>query len=83
MQGVQYHLIDIGIALEHIALKAVELELGTCYIGWFNAKAIKNLLKLPVNWKVECLLTIGYPAEVPELSKRKEINEICRFNQSI
>jgi nitroreductase len=80
IQGVEYHLIDMGIALEHIALKAVELGLGTCYIGWFNAKSIKKLLKLPLNWKVECLLTIGYPAEIPEPTKRKDISEICRFN---
>lgn len=80
IQGVEYHLIDIGIALEHVALKAVELGLGTCYIGWFNAKSIKKLLKLPLNWKVECLLTIGYPAEIPEPIKRKDISEICRFN---
>jgi len=82
IQGVEYHLIDMGIALEHIALKAVELGLGTCYIGWFNAKSIKKLLKLPLNWKVECLLTIGYPAETPESTKRKDINEIYRFNIS-
>lgn len=80
VQGVQYHLIDMGIALEHIALKAVELGLGTCYIGWFNGKAIKKLLRLPLNWKVECLLTIGYPADIPEPMKRKAINDICRFN---
>ena len=82
IQGVEYHLIDMGIALEHIALKAVELGLGTCYIGWFNAKPIKKLLKLPLNWKVECIMTIGYPAEILEPAKRKDISEICRFNIS-
>lgn len=79
VQGVEYHLIDIGIALEHIALKAAELGLGTCYIGWFNAKPIKKLLKLPNSWKVECLLTIGYPQEVPEPTIRKDLTDICRF----
>jgi nitroreductase len=79
VQGVEYHLIDIGIALEHIALKAAELGLGTCYIGWFNPKPIKKLLKLPNSWKVECLLTIGYPQETPEPTKRKDLKDICRF----
>jgi nitroreductase len=79
VQDVHYHLIDLGIALEHIALKAVELGLGTCYIGWFNAKPIKKLLNLPTAWKVDCLLTIGYPADTPEPTARKAINEICRF----
>lgn len=78
VQGVQYHLIDIGIALEHLVLKATELELGTCYIGWFNGKAIHRLLQLPASWKVECLVTLGYAAEIPEASVRKPLNEISR-----
>ena len=79
VQGVEYHLIDLGIALEHMVLKAVELGLGTCYIGWFNAKAIHKLLEIPSSWKVECLLTIGYPQEIPGPTKRKDTKEISRF----
>ncbi len=79
LQGVEYHLIDIGIALEHIALKAVELGLGTCYIGWFNSKAVYKLLKLPASWKPECLLAIGYPQELPGPTNRKDLKEFCRF----
>ncbi|MCX5782645.1 MAG: nitroreductase family protein [Elusimicrobia bacterium] len=76
VQGVQYHLIDIGICMEHMALKAVELGLGTCYIGWFNGKQILKMLNLPSSWKVECLLTLGYPAEIPDATPRKPLNEI-------
>lgn len=79
VQGVQYHLIDIGIACEHIALKATELDLGTCYIGWFNAKNIKKYLNLPASWKVECLLTLGYPEKIPEPTSRKDLSEIALF----
>jgi len=78
-QGVEYHLIDIGIALEHIALKAVDLGLGTCYIGWFKAKPIQKLLKLESSWKVECLLTLGYPQELPGPTARKTLNEMSRY----
>ncbi|MGA2089912.1 MAG: nitroreductase family protein [Endomicrobiales bacterium] len=77
VQGVSYHLIDLGIAMEHVVLKATELELGTCYIGWFNAKPIHKLLDLSPSWKVECLITLGYPAEIPGLSSRKDLSEIC------
>ena len=75
-QGVQYHLIDLGIALDHLVLKATELGLGTCYIGWFKGKNIKRILGLPGAWKVECLVTVGYPAEVPEPTPRKPPEEI-------
>lgn len=76
VQGVQYHLIDMGIALEHIALKAAEQGLGTCYIGWFNGKAIHRLLGLSPSWKVECLMTLGYPAETPGPTPRLPVEKI-------
>ncbi|MFH1422666.1 MAG: nitroreductase family protein [Planctomycetota bacterium] len=81
VQGVKYHLIDMGIALEHLALKAVELGLGTCYIGWFNEKPIKQILNIPSSWKVECLLTLGYSAETPGASPRKALEEIVFYNR--
>jgi len=76
VKNVQWHLIDIGISMEHMALKAVELGLGTCYIGWFNEKELRKALNIPGNWKVECILTLGYPAEIPEAMPRKALNEI-------
>jgi len=76
VKNVQWHLLDIGICMEHMALKAVELGLGTCYIGWFNEKEIRKALQLPSSWKVECLLTLGYPQEIPEASPRKSLKEI-------
>ncbi|OGS19230.1 MAG: hypothetical protein A2219_08160 [Elusimicrobia bacterium RIFOXYA2_FULL_50_26] len=80
VQGVQYHLIDIGIACEHLVLKAAELGLGTCYIGWFNAKNVSRCLNLPGSWKPECLITLGYPAEPESPSTpRKPLDEITKF----
>ena len=79
VQGTHYHLIDLGIAMEHFVLKATELGLGTCYIGWFNAKSVKKALALPASWKVECLITLGYPGTVPEKTPRKKIEEISKF----
>lgn len=79
VQGVHYHLIDMGIALEHMVLKATELDMGTCYIGWFNAKEIKHILSLPYSWKVECLLTLGYPCDTPNPTPRKNIEDISIF----
>lgn len=80
LQGTQFHLIDIGIAMEHMVLKAVELDLGTCYIGWFNAREVRRVLNLPSAWKPECLLTLGYPVEWPKPTPRKPMEEIVIFN---
>ena len=46
LKGIDYHLIDAGIAGEHFVLQATELGLGTCWIGWFDKKVVKRLLDL-------------------------------------
>lgn len=38
LRDVKYSLLDIGIACDHLTLRAAELGLGTCWIGWFNEK---------------------------------------------
>jgi nitroreductase len=79
VKGIDYNLIDAGIAGEHFVLQAAELDLGTCWIGWFDKKAVKRLLKLPSGWDVSAMLTIGYPAEKPSEKQRKRVDEVAEF----
>jgi nitroreductase len=81
--GLQYYLLDIGIAGEHMALAATEMGLGTCWIGWFRAEAIKKILNIPRGWKVVALLTLGYPKEggVQTPRNRLGLDEILFFNR--
>jgi nitroreductase len=44
---MQYYLIDIGIVGEHLVLQAEDVELGTCWVGWFDKKAVKGVLSIP------------------------------------
>lgn len=60
IKGIAYHQIDIGIAGEHLVLRAAELGIGTCWIGWFNGKRIKDILSIPEGIKVISLITAGY-----------------------
>lgn len=79
-RGVQYSLLDIGIACEHLILQAAEEGLGTCWLGWFNEKAVKRLLGLPRAAKVDVIISLGYPAE-PGLreKRRKPLEEIREY----
>lgn len=77
---VKYNLIDIGIAGDHLTLRAEELGLGTCWLGWFNEKAVKKLLGLPRSTRIDIIISIGYPKNGGEKKKtRKPINEIRRY----
>lgn len=81
IQGVNFYLLDIGIAGEHLVLQAQELGLGTCWIGWFNGKKIRKFFNIPRSYKIVSLISMGYPERQPTRpQKRHDINEIAWFN---
>lgn len=81
-KGIQYNLIDIGIAVEHFVLQAAEEGLGTCWLGWFNEKAVKKVLDLPRNKKIDILISVGYPADTNQREKiRKTLDDIRKYNK--
>jgi nitroreductase len=75
-----YSLIDIGIASAHICLQAAAEGLGSCMIGWFDEKRVKELLKIPASKRVELLITIGYPAKDTREKRRKSDEETVSRN---
>ncbi len=79
----EYAQYDIGIAAAHFCLKATELGLGTCILGWFDEKKIKRLLTIPEKRKIGLLITLGYPPEEYKVRSkiRKPVSEICAFNK--
>jgi len=77
----KWYKVDLAIALEHIVLEAVELGLGTCWIGAFNEDEVKKILKIPQDKKVVALLTVGVPAESPSARPRKTLEEIVAYNE--
>jgi nitroreductase len=82
LKNKEYPLIDIGIAVEHFCLQAVEEGLGTCILGWFSEKKVKKLLGIPLNKRAELIITVGYPAtELIREKKRKPMVEIVVYNR--
>ena len=79
LKGIDYHLIDAGIAGEHFVLQATELGLGTCWIGWFDKKVARRLLDLPKGWDVPAMITLGYPAGESSEKTRAGVAEIAEF----
>ena len=81
-RGTEYNLIDIGISCEHFVLQAVDLGLGACWIGWFDEGAVKAVLKVPQEKKVDILIALGYydPATVSPEYNREPIDKIASFN---
>jgi nitroreductase len=56
---------DAGAVAQNIMLGAVELGLGSCWIGSFDKEAAHGLLELAEDTEVFYLISVGYPAETP------------------
>lgn len=71
--------IDVAIALEHIALQAVQEGLATCWIGSFYADKVQKLLAIPPEVTIVELMSLGYPADKPQARGRLPLDAIvCR-----
>lgn len=80
-RGTNFYLIDIGIACEHLCLEATELGIGSCWLGWFNEKAVKEILQIPRDKKIDVIMSLGYFIEDKLKKKsRKSLEEMSSFN---
>jgi nitroreductase len=81
-RGTKYYLIDIGITCEHFVLEAEDLGLGTCWIGWFNERAVKSVLNIPQSKKIDILIALGYydRGKLGPEHGREPMDKIASFN---
>jgi len=66
LSGIDYPLLDLGIAGEHLVLQATELGLGTCWIGWIRPSAVRRIVGWPRRIKPVSIIAVGRPA--PDLT---------------
>lgn len=74
--------VDVSIAVEHMVLRARELGLGTCWVGWFDGRKVSRIVNLPQSYKVLALLPVGYPkGNWPKPKTRKATKEIVSWER--
>lgn len=77
--GWSYGELDTTSALVHMALRATDLGLATCWLGAFNGDKVHELLGIPANIRVRALLDLGTPAAAgtpsPMHADRKPLTE--------
>jgi nitroreductase len=85
----KWYTVDVTIALEHIVLAAASEGLGTCWVGSFNEDNVKQLLRIPEDYKVVALLAMGYPREKLDqtgksarvIPRRKDMDQIVSYDE--
>ena len=83
IKNKEYPLYDIGILAEHICLQATELGIGSCMLGWFKEKKVKELLNVPDAKSIGLLISLGYPVTDYRLRTkfRKPFKNIISYNK--
>ncbi|MCZ3366124.1 MULTISPECIES: nitroreductase family protein [Methanobacterium] len=70
---------NVAIAIEHIALRALDFDLGTCWIRALEEDKIRNIFGWDENIYPVALLPVGYPDEDPAPRKRLKIEDIIIY----
>lgn len=71
-----YALQDTTIAAAYAQLAAVAAGLGSTWVGHFDEQRLIEAIEIEEGLTPVAILTIGYPAELPELSSRRNMKEV-------
>ncbi|MEM0006854.1 MAG: nitroreductase family protein [Candidatus Bathyarchaeia archaeon] len=85
----KWFMVDVAIAMQNMVLTATGMGLGTCWVGSFDESQVRELLKIPENYRVVALLALGYPREKFDLTgkvlhlvrRRKPIEKVVSFEE--
>jgi nitroreductase len=71
-----YLALNVAISIEHINLKAVDLGLGSCWIGAFDSNEVKKIVEINDRYDIIALLAIGYADQAPSPRPRLPIQDL-------
>ena len=74
-----YSVQDATIACAYAQLSATALGLGSCWVGAFDEGCLRKVLNAPEHLLPVAILTIGYSAEKPEPTPRRELKEVVYY----
>ncbi|HRY14238.1 MAG TPA: nitroreductase family protein [Syntrophomonadaceae bacterium] len=74
-------LMDGANATQNILLAARALGYGSCWMGGFSEKKVRELLGLPDHFRVISVVPIGKADEDPEPRERRPLSEIVKWER--
>ena len=76
--GEGYTFFDCGATVEALCLAAHDAGLATLIMGIFDGGKLRSALKIPETEVPVVVLALGYPADVPQMPKRRALEEVLR-----
>ncbi len=77
-----YALQDATIAAAYAQLAIVAAGMGSTWIGYFDEVAVRRALGLADSLVPVAMLSVGYPAEIPEPTPRRPLDEVVGFRKA-
>ena len=76
-----FPMMDLGIASAYITLAAEDEGIGSCILGWFDEKKIKQLTGIPEKKRLMLIVALGYAAKPKRKKIRKEWGKVVSFEK--
>ena len=76
-----FPMMDLGIASAYMTLAAEAEGIGSCILGWFDEKKIKELVGIPKSKRLMLIVTLGYAAKEKRKKVRKEWGKVISFEK--
>lgn len=77
-KGDRWEMFDSGVATEAFCLAAHSFGLGTVIMGLID-DSIKEVIELPENQDISCVICLGHKAEDPQAPKRKAVEDLVTY----
>lgn len=74
-----YAVQDATIAAAYAQLAVVAAGMASTWVGYFDATEIARQLQLPAGTEPVALLSVGYPAELPESTPRRPLGDVVAY----
>jgi len=74
-------LMDVTIALQTMVVAAWVQGVGSCWMGAFDERKLKDTLNLPTDSRIVGVVAFGIPDENPSQPTKKPLNEIVRYEK--
>lgn len=74
-----YAIQDATIAAAYAQLAVVAAGLGSAWVGYFDQREVTRLLNLGPGLEPVALLSVGFPAELPEPTPRRLLRDIVEY----
>ena len=76
-----FPIMDLGIATAYMTLAAEDEGVGSCILGWFDEKRVKELADIPKGRRVMLVVALGIAAGAKRKKVRKDFEKVVSFEK--